>query len=709
MSRSLEKAVQDVAKLDASASEVGKQHRDKGVKTWFITKFDATADQMKEVRKSASSVTALSFSAFQARLIDVGTYLDCRLKHRFGSIDHPIAGQSADEIKYIPIPILGSASPEEWSVAKIGNGLLAGERFTLIGDYGIGKSMTLREVFRFLRSRYLHRHTPSFPIYINLREHHGQTNPAEILERHARDVGYSNPSHIVRAWKAGYATLILDGFDEVASFGLQGEWKRLREARRQAMTGVRRMIRETPPNSGVAVAGRQSFFDSDKERNEALGDAHFHSLLLHEFTEEQVTTFFSQVGFIGQIPSWLPSRPLLLSTIFWLYNREHGSDAQGTYASLPQNPSEGWAALLDVLSEREARIEAGVSGETIRRILETLATKARATSSGLGPLTTTEITDSFQTIAGIPPSSQALSVLQRLPGLSVVPNTDDGQRCFIDEDFVDALGAGDVYLVLTDPFSAADTEDILSVRKSLGPVGSGILTGQLTTAAFERKRIVQVFKELERKDWLTGAAADLFLYGHQGGFISGLDLHMKNIEIQELTLAEGDADLSKVRFDGCMFQRLALSYRVKRGLLPIFHKCLIEYLHGVQVRTDLPSDHFDACEIDRFVDDAETNAAILRSEMPGQLRVLLTVFRKLFVQSLSGRQAAALKRGLDPKDQGTVDSVLEELLKQSVVTKYKAGGDLVILPVRRMKRRVMAILASPLSSQDPLAVLFQNK
>lgn len=708
-SRTLEKAKHDISKLDGAAGKLRKQNRDKSVKTWFITRFDPTADQMKEVRGSTSEVTAQSFSTFQEKLIDVGSYLECRLKHRFGSVEHPISGHSADEIKYIPIPILCSDSDEEWSVERIGNSLLAGDGFTMIGDYGIGKSMTLREVFRHLRSRYLHKHTHIFPIYINLREHHGQTNPSEILERHARDIGYPVPSHLVRAWKAGYATLILDGFDEVASSGLQIEWRQLRAARSVSLTGLRRLIADSPKGCGIAVAGRQSFFDSDKERNEALGDRRFKVLLLQEFSEDQVSAFLKSVGFSGTIPSWLPARPLLLSTIFWIYTKEAAAKPIAIPTNLPDNPSEGWSVLLDAISEREAKIEVQVTGSTIRRVLEMLATKARATSSGLGPLTTTQITDSFQAIAGVPPSPQALNVLQRLPGLGVEPNTDEGQRSFLDEDLVDALGASDVYRIIVNPFSATGTEDVLLVSKSLESVGTGILTKLLEDAAMDRKRVVQTFMEFERRKWKSGAAADLFNFAQLAGLADNLQAKFEDLDFFELTVAESESDLSGISFKTCIFRRLVMSLQCQRSLLPSFHDCLVEHLHGVLSASDLPEDHFAGSEIEHYVDDATTNASILRSEMPTPLRVLMTILRKLFVQSLSGRQVHALERGLDSQARASVNDVLQSLYQQGLATKYKAANGLVVLPVRRMKRRVMAILASPFSSQDPLVLEFRNR
>lgn len=187
VSRGQGKARDDIRKLDKNVEIVRKKHSDKGIKTWFITRHDPTADQMKEVRQSSSGVTGISFSTFQSKLVDVPTYLECRCNHRFGSVEHPL-GQNANEIKYIEIPILSPDTQNEWTVPRIANELVAGSRITMVGDYGIGKSMTLREVFRYLRSRYLQHHLSVFPIHINLREHHGQNEPAEIIERHARVV-----------------------------------------------------------------------------------------------------------------------------------------------------------------------------------------------------------------------------------------------------------------------------------------------------------------------------------------------------------------------------------------------------------------------------------------------------------------------------------------------------------------------------------------
>ena len=119
-SRAQKKARDDVKKLDEGSEVLRKQYSDKGIKTWFVTRHEPTADQTKEVRFSKSGITILPFSAFQAKLVDVGAYLECRCNHRFGSIDHPLGGDST-RIRYITIPILSTESSEAWNVEKIGN------------------------------------------------------------------------------------------------------------------------------------------------------------------------------------------------------------------------------------------------------------------------------------------------------------------------------------------------------------------------------------------------------------------------------------------------------------------------------------------------------------------------------------------------------------------------------------------------------------
>lgn len=313
VSRGKDKAQQDIKKMVGLAKKIQPQFQHKAVKCWFITKQEPTADQREVAKQHHSLVNALSFQQFQSKLIDAASYLNLRDNYPFGSVRDPDTGNPQTNIEYVPLDLLQFDMQKVWSVSEIRNAILDGKRFVILGDYGAGKSMTLRELYRNLRAAYLKQQTTRFPIYLNLRDHHGQTNPAEVIERHARNIGFPNPSHLVRAWRAGYALLIIDGFDEVATLGIQGIWKRLHDTRYRAMQAARELIRDQPIGGGLVIAGRAHFFDSEKERRLALGLSYsVIELTLNEFSDEQIQKYLVKSGLRGIVPNWMPSRPLLV-------------------------------------------------------------------------------------------------------------------------------------------------------------------------------------------------------------------------------------------------------------------------------------------------------------------------------------------------------------------------------------------------------------
>ena len=221
-SRKKEKATQDIGKLVKLASSSAMKRRGKPVQCWFVTESEPTAEQRSVADKHRSLVNALSLRQFQGKLVDAATYINVRDKCRFGSICDPATGDFDPDTGYVALEMLDVRTEDTWSTDKLAARLADGRRAVILGDYGAGKSMTLREIYRSLRARYLQGKSIQFPLYINLREHYGQGNPAEAIERHARNIGFPQPLHLVRAWRAGYALLLIDGFDEVAgdrSFG----------------------------------------------------------------------------------------------------------------------------------------------------------------------------------------------------------------------------------------------------------------------------------------------------------------------------------------------------------------------------------------------------------------------------------------------------------------------------------------------------------
>ena len=269
-SRRLDKAKQDVGKLAALVSRLNRDSRHKAVRAWFVTRDEPTADQRQAATKHKLFLTVLSFSQFQARLIDVRAYLAARDNYAFGSVRDPVTGNLKPAADYVPMALAESGQPNIQTPDDVVRALEKGKRVVLLGDYGAGKSMTLRYIHRKLEARYQKGLCPHFPVYLNLRDHYGQTDPAEILERHARVIGFERPAHLVRAWRAGYVLLLLDGFDEVTGLSIQGLWRKLRDNRYRAMEPVRRLVSEHPNGLGLAITGRAHFFDSDAERRSAL-------------------------------------------------------------------------------------------------------------------------------------------------------------------------------------------------------------------------------------------------------------------------------------------------------------------------------------------------------------------------------------------------------------------------------------------------------
>ena len=313
-SRTKEKAEKDVKKLSALAKEMQKSYPDRAVKGWFITRDEPTADQRTVANTLGYLVTAVSFERFQSKLIDVWEYSKCRSNYAFGSVRDPKTGEYKYHDEYVDIDLVNIKNERETKDVKgIAGDILLGNKIIIQGHYGVGKSMALAEVYKVLSKKYQSKEVVKFPIYLNLRDHHGQTNPVEAIERHARNIGFNHPEHIVRAWRGGYAILILDGFDEIAALGWAGKTSTLKDIRYKSMELLREFIKQNPISGGLLIAGRINYFDSIKECERAFGiTSHVPIYKIGDFTYDQISDYFKKKKLNVVIPEWIPSRPLLL-------------------------------------------------------------------------------------------------------------------------------------------------------------------------------------------------------------------------------------------------------------------------------------------------------------------------------------------------------------------------------------------------------------
>ncbi len=709
ISRRKEKAEEDLKKLAQLVKRHGSRTATRAVRGWFVTADEPTADQRQVASKYRDAINSLSFAQFQSRLVDSRGYLRLRDEYAFGSVRDPSTNALGAEIRYVPLDLVKTGSTELVSPHALLELLTAGRVVVILGDYGAGKSMTLREVYRDLRKRHLSGESGAFPVFINLRDHYGQTDPAEIIHRHGRNIGFDRPSHLVRAWRAGFVHLLLDGFDEITALSIQGFWRKLKDNRHRAMAGVRRLIDEhpAPANSkigsascaGLLVAGRAHFFDNPSERRTALGlPMDRVELSLNEFTEKQIAEYLATTSLSGFVPEWLPSRPLLVG---YLAATQVLEDLQPKGSDGELDPAAGWDILLERVCDREARIEAGIDGETVRRILERLATKARDSQGGLGPLRQDAVVESFRDVCGYGPDDHGMVLLQRLPGLGVYHDEMES-RIFVDEAFVDSCRGGDVTVFVERPFEF-ESSIVSRIESAMGSLGVALANRKLERGGGASEGKINTAMELAQRQDCPYLVADLARVVLLAGLNVRTRLVIEGVVVQELELGSPTGDLSRLEFSDCLFGRLELEPEAEVAKLPTFRGCYIQSFEGRVSRRDVPVERFDRdCIIDNFIEAAGTTAAVLTLDLPLGTRVCLTVLKKIYERRGSGRKENALYRGLNQSARNVVPGVLQALKSEGLAVPYRRKTETIWLSGRDRRRASRLIAAPSEEMNDPV-------
>jgi len=686
--RSEEKAKQDCKKLSKLAGEIRKRHEDKVIKCWFVTKHEPT-DRQRSVAKSQNyPVHAVSFTQLQGKLVNAVEYIGCRKRHKFGSIHSP--SESTGDVSFIPVNVKERTSDVTWRISEIARKVDEGETIALTADYGAGKSMILRELFRNLSEKYLSGKSSKFPVHINLREHSGAQYSDEILERHARVIGFNSTTQLVKAWRAGYVILLLDGFDEITSLGFQGRWSKLQELRFKGLKAVREMIAEQPQGSGVVVAGREYYFDSHKELQHCLGLRKCIDITLNDFTQEQVDALLQSSGVPTVItPAWLPKRPLFVAT---LALRGHLAGI----GHLDSSIGFGWNELIQSICERESGISGQLDPISIRSVLECVATSSRCLDGG-AILSRRQLTDAFFEVCGYEPDEQGILLLERLPGLGV-PTPGSESRAFVDQDFECALGAADVARFYMEPWSAGG-----NVERTCRPLsGVGIAVAVAIIGDDPRKTNAQ--PAIDRSNPAAALRLDLVQLGISLNAQFSSNISIQDIHIQDLDLS-GRINLNgNIYFSECIFDNINIDPSSPLGEKARLQGCLIRSISGVHSRGDVIEILNDDCMVDDFIDGVATNADILEAGFPLPVRVLLVILRKLFLQSGRARKENAFYRGLDGNAQRYVGDILEILISEGLTSKDNNGGEPLYVKNRHESTRMNSILAAPETSNDPLIV-----
>lgn len=689
-----EKAENDATKTFALIGQFRKQYLEKAIKGWFVTSEPPTVDQIEAVRKIGQGVvSAVSFAELQRRLVDVNEYLDCRSKYAFGSARNPINDSFETLDDYVDAGLLQMDKGKVWHAAETTKALLDGGTFTILGDFGSGKSMTLREIYVRLEKQYRKGQISSFPLYVNLRDHQGQTDTDEILERHAKRIGFSQPSHLVRAWRAGYAIILLDGFDEFTPLGVQTSYGQIKKYRYDAMTALRHFANQTPERSGWAIAGRMHYFDGTADRRNCLGTRPATvEATVSDFSESQIAEYLKRKGMDSNIPAWLPSRPLLLGNLAARAASKGDSVlADATLAGL--TAEEGWPYLILRIAEREARNEPGVDAAAIRSILERLASKVRRFAVGHGKLTRTEMAAAFEEVVGQQPDPRAIQMLLRLPGLAV-RDDDHEARVFVDPDFADACATGDLVRLLVSPHDTDVFGALSDLVQPIGATGVAIVSRHCESSDMSEKQANSIISGIRDNAHMTVTLLDL-----TRAFVD-MDLSVsKGLQFISLDLTGQSThdwtDIEGVTFRDCYFGEIDVS-AASESSFPIFYECVIGTVIGAGADSEPPKDKFVNCYCESFSKTPlTTNAAANLEDVPLDVRVALTILKKIYDQSGKARKENALSRGLDTRSKNEVTEVLRRLRKAQLIQEYNRGRGSVWQPVRRMRPRVMAWLANP--------------
>ncbi len=704
VSRKLEKCKGDVRKLNAA--ERIEKRSGTATRKWFITKFQLEAEHIQHCRES--NVTTLTLQEFRNRFFNGRDYIARRRNAAFGSARNPTDDSITlpnDEYIDTPIRVFANengrlAAPQDWSIEQLQQELLYGRLVVLLGPFGAGKSLTVREVFSRIAERYLSGSAPRVPIALSLREHWGARYADEILERHAKEIGFSPREDILVAYRAGLSYLLLDGFDEVATQVVAGATdKFMRESRFQALEATRKIIGEMPTGTGCLITGRDHYFDNLTELSTALGIRQRPHLVaeLGEFTEDAANLYLRRKGSELPLPDWVPRKPLILG-----YLARHSLLDEVIRIDGSQGFGHAWDAFLALICNREAAYGRGIMDpDALRSLLERLAWDVRGTATGTGPITERDLAEAYRAETGLGATEGVLMQLQRLPGLTP-RDQDPGSRAFIDADMLAALqGSALARFVLEGKTPGSGRRSI----DALAPKALAFSAYRFTGGGVDEGTIIAAGTRSRTSDQRTVGdaqlAADCFAVAlEMSADLDGLSFHGATVE----SASFGRINLEERRVENlvlrdCFVDEICVGAATTHCSIK-FDRCAIQRVLGVSGVAALPMGIVHDCDIDNF-DEMATNSAIVNSSLPERLKVLLTVLRKLYVQAGAGRKLAALKRGLPPGHMHDLVDEIVDLLELHGLVRVSAA---IAHPVRRHGQRVRDILGAPTLSQDPICI-----
>lgn len=684
----LEKVRMDIAKLWTVKNHFFSQ----GIfcRCYLVMKKTPT-DSMRS-SGDAQKIFVMSGEEFQNEFFDYGSYVNIRKQKQFGSLINIETGEPENNI-YTNVSYLNKAKGKELYIDDIIDLLKKGKRIILKGDFGLGKSRCVKQIFDKLTNNSLQN---PYTIAINLRDHWGAKRATEILSRHFEELGL-DAKNFIKAFERPNVIYLLDGFDEIGTQSWSSDVQKMKHIRELSVCALKDLIGRT--QGGVLITGREYYFNSDKELLSCLGLSENQAMILechHEFTDSELINFFSnnvpdvaEKKELDQLPAWLPKRPLVIQLLL-----KYASDILSMDHAL-DDICGFWYAFLSKICEREARIYPALNPEIIKMVLLYLANHTRVCVNNTGPITQNDLSDAFVAAAGFSPNDESAIMLQRLPSIGRI-SADSPDRQFLDSFILNGLRAESI-IQLSKSWDAK----ILSTswKNPLDQTGLCILSEYISK---DTKRI-DTFLTMARN---AALAENKVLAADIVAALCLLDtdcLDFKDIYIS-------DSHFSHLSFEAKEIKRLSISdsiierFDLTNSRLSHDVKldgCIISTVYGISSRKSIPA-QITNYDIEHF-EMLATTTLIKKARLSESQKLFVEILRKIFFQPGAGRKESALLRGMGTSANKPLgEKILGKLLDEKLITRFKGDEGYVYRPVRSETGRIDKILTDLTLSEDPL-------
>lgn len=688
MESNLAKVREDIAKLRTVR---GALLQEEILCSCYLVMSDQPTDSMRAAG-DAQRVKVRSAEEFQNEFFNYSNYTHIRKQKQFGSLVDLETGEPENN-EYVNVTYRNISTNREAGIDDIVQMLKKGKKIVLQGDYGLGKSRCVKQIFDSLMEDVI---SNPYVISINLRDHWGAKRGKEILDRHFSDLGLE-AKEFIKIYDRPNIVYLLDGFDEIGTQSWSSDKQKMQHIREMSVCALKDLI--TNVSGGVLITGREYYFNSDEELARCLGINMEKAVFLachQEFTDSELLDFISKnVSGISEsintekLPAWLPKRPIVMRLLLQ-YAEEIFS-----MAHVLDDICGFWHAFLTKICEREARIYPALNPDTIKKVLILLANKTRMSANNTGPITQEDLSSVFNEATGFAPNDESAIMLQCLPSLGRI-SSDSPDRQFQDAFILNGLRAEGII-----QFSKSWNRRELSLdwMNPLDPSGLSILTEYISKDADRLKVFAGIAREASRSDNKV-LASDI---------VSALCLlDMDSVDFEDIAISGGH--FSYLSLEGKEVRRLSIADSIidkldltnaKFSSTVRIEKCILSEVHGISSRQSIPKQVVD-CEVCRF-EMLATTTLIKRARLSESQKLFVEMLRKIFFQPGSGRKEAALLRGMGVsanKQMGR--KILNKLMDEGLVTRIKGDEGHVYVPVRSKAKRIEKMLTDLTLSSDPL-------